>query len=176
MSEQWKAIPGYEGVYEVSDQGRVRRIGKAKGAQVGRIKKLTTKANGYVVVGMKNGSVRRVEYVHRLVMLAFAASESGRNEVNHIDGNPQNNRLENLEWASRSENQLHAIHVLKSCSPSALPGERNPQSKLTEAQVRQIRELYKTGQYSSRELADMFGVTKSPIKQIIRRKTWRHVS
>lgn len=103
--EQWKAVNGWE-QYEVSNCGNVRN------AKTGRILKPGTNKHGYLkVVFSKNGKTKD-QAVHRLVAEAFIANPSNKQQVNHINGNKKDNRIENLEWATQGENNLHANRVL----------------------------------------------------------------
>jgi hypothetical protein len=107
--EQWKSILGYES-YLVSSLGEVKRIYKNK------VEKTLTKINNghdYMCVCLcKNGIAKRF-YVHRIVASAFLDNSEKKDEVNHIDGDRQNNSLLNLEWVTRSENHIHRYKVLK---------------------------------------------------------------
>lgn len=99
--EQWRDIFGYEGVYQVSDLGRVRSL------KFGRVKVLRSYKNrdGYLKVFLWKDGKRRNIYVHRLVANAFIPnSDESKNEINHIDECKQNNRVSNIEWCDRSYN------------------------------------------------------------------------
>lgn len=108
--EVWKSIPGYEGIYEVSDLGRVRsldRIVEHLGGErrvEGRIRKLTANSDGYLGVNLcKDGSTRR-KRVHRIVLEAFVGPPEDGQECCHNNGDPADNRLENLRWGTAVEN------------------------------------------------------------------------
>lgn len=111
MTEIWKDIEGYEGLYAVSNLGRVKSYDKwierksDKGYLMpGRMMKLIKITNGYITVSVrKNGNVK-VLYVHRLVAQAFLDNPNGYGEVNHIDENKENNKVNNLEWCTRKYN------------------------------------------------------------------------
>lgn len=104
----WKDIKGYEGIYQVSDDGMVRRILKD-----GKTKPIKNRDGKYYTVCLSSRCEKKSFNVHRLVAEAFLERPEGSNEVNHKDGNKHNNRLENLEWVSQKENLLHAIEELK---------------------------------------------------------------
>lgn len=99
--EKWKDIKGYEGLYQVSDQGRVKSFVRRK---EGKILKLQTTYKGYLSV--KVGGKRVA--VHRKVAKAFIPNLDNKPQVNHIDGIKTNNNVDNLEWCTNSENQIHA--------------------------------------------------------------------
>jgi hypothetical protein len=110
--EIWKDIKGYEGIYQVSNLGRVkslaRKVIKAYGAEHNlseKIKSVNSDNFGYSVIRLHNGSGKTFK-VHRLVANAFLGEPNGL-EVNHIDGNKSNNNLNNLEYCTKSENLKH---------------------------------------------------------------------
>lgn len=111
-NEQWKPIPGYEGIYEVSAQGRVRSIDRldARGRRIrGRVLKPETNRYGHLQVGLWSGGEKCKAYVHRLALLAFIGPPPEGMEGCHNDGNPSDNRLENLRWDTRSANMLDKV-------------------------------------------------------------------
>lgn len=176
-NEEWKSIDGYEGVYEVSSLGRVRRIAGGAGARIGHILSLGKTVTGYPQVSLcKNGKPKKV-LVHRLVAKAFLGSPKQGREVNHRNGNKKDNRVENLEWVSHARNIRHAYRVLGRTMTNIRPrGEENGHSKLTRDDVIQIRRLYSTRDYTQRALGKMFGVTAKAISAIVLRKNWKHVA
>lgn len=105
--EEWRDIPGYEGYYKVSNLGQV--MSRWRGVGRWSLLKIKTKPNGYKFVCFSQKYKAKYYHVHRLVMLAFVG-ESGLH-VNHKDGNKENNRLENLEYVTRTENQQHAARL-----------------------------------------------------------------
>ena len=126
--EQWKEISGYEGLYEVSDYGRVRSVDcivKSSSRNGGlrrrpsKILKQNLKKKGYLTVDLcKDGKVRTT-LVHRIVATAFCPKAEGKDQVNHINLNKQDNRAVNLEWCTCLENVRHA-HENNAISPSSL--------------------------------------------------------
>lgn len=109
MNEVWKPIPGYEEYYEISSLGRVKRIKVGHGTQAGRIiKEYFDKHTGYCRVALSVNSKVKDYSVHRLVAMTFLPNPEEKREVNHINGIKTDNRLENLEWATPSENRIHA--------------------------------------------------------------------
>lgn len=102
MEEIWKDIKGYEGLYEVSNIGRVRSLNKRK-------KRVLKNENGYGYLRVslsKNNKLKHFQ-VHRLVAQSFIPNVNNFPEVNHINGVKDDNRVENLEWCTRNENELH---------------------------------------------------------------------
>jgi hypothetical protein len=111
--EIWKDINGYEGYYQISNQGNVRSIDRFDGVhdRKGTIIKPSLKQNGYLQVGLRMHSKRKWIGVHRLVAIHFIENPNNKPQVNHIDGNKQNNTINNLEWVTAKENQNHATKL-----------------------------------------------------------------
>lgn len=105
MQEIWKDIVGYEGLYQVSNMGRVRSLKR------NIILKPTSDMNGkgYYFVNLKRGNPKKI---HRLVAKAFIPNPDNKPEVNHIDGNTKNNKIDNLEWCTHQENCVHYTYCL----------------------------------------------------------------
>ena len=124
MAEEWKAVKGYEGLYEVSNTGKVRSIDRVVVGKDGKTKKLKGKELFFTISKMDakrrqpRASVQlwkenkaRLMPVHRVVAIAFISNPENKPTVNHIDGNPLNNNVWNLEWATYSENEKHAYRT-----------------------------------------------------------------
>jgi hypothetical protein len=110
--EIWKDIVGYEGIYQVSNFGVVKRV-KHFITKKEFILKGINNGNNYLSVNLsKDGKKERI-YIHRIVCIAFLENPDKKDEVNHIDGIRTNNNLTNLEWVTRSENHFHRYKVLK---------------------------------------------------------------
>jgi hypothetical protein len=106
---KWKPITNYEGIYEISENGDVKRIAKTNNQYgMGHILKHNI-INGYAHVQLHKDSKVKIMRVHRLVSMAFIPNEQNKPHVNHIDGNKLNNHISNLEWCTRSENVSHAL-------------------------------------------------------------------
>ena len=114
--EIWREIPGTDGYYSASSLGRIRSesVTEMRGGRPyrrrGRILRQSPHSGGYLTVG--GGSNLPSRFVHRLVAMAFYPDGDFSLEVNHKDGGKKNNRPDNLEWATRSENQMHSFRVL----------------------------------------------------------------
>lgn len=122
MNEIWKPICGYEGLYEVSNTGNVRRLEtlSAEKSRYGKRREVRHKsrllkpgktAAGYLLVVLCGESGQKSHMVHRLVAAAFCDKKEGCNVVNHIDNHRTNNRADNLEWCTQKDNVRHAIEI-----------------------------------------------------------------
>lgn len=102
--EVWRDIPGWEGRYQVSNLGRIRSI---------RVRILQPyQARGYLIASLREGDIQIRHGVHRFVAEAFIPNPDNKEQVNHINGDRADNRVENLEWATCKENNLHRCRVL----------------------------------------------------------------
>ena len=110
MIELWKPVYGYENLYEVSSEGRVRSLNRYttfrgnKKFVEGKVLRPQERRHGYLSVWLYTGDSRRQVSVHRLVAEAFCERKDGQTEVNHLNENKQDNRASNLEWCTKSEN------------------------------------------------------------------------
>lgn len=123
--EVWKDVPGYEGRYQVSDFGRVKSLPKRRGRGKGYLYAEAFLApsihhHGYAQVHLRKNGKGKSIFVHRLVASAFISNSEGKEQINHINGDKTDNRLENLEWCTNGENQLHKYRVL-GCKPYGKP-------------------------------------------------------
>ena len=170
MSERWEPVVNYEEWYEVSDLSVIRRVKAASGTHVGRILVPGYNGRGYHKVTLCNDGEQHAFTVHRIVTEAFLGIRPEGTEVNHKDGNKINNRLENLEYVTRSENALHAHRTGLS---NAVNGEKVGSSKLTEENVHEIRRLLVNETQTA--IALKFNVSNVTISDVARGVTWMHV-
>jgi hypothetical protein len=153
--EIWRDVPNYEGLYQVSNIGRVKSI-KRCGTKGGILKGVIH--TGYKRVLLKKNGVGRSFCAHRLVAEVFLGNPAGKECVNHIDGNKTNNIAANLEWCTRSENQIHAYKIgLQKPNVNKSLEVRHEQTKI------KIRQLDMNGNYiktfgSIREAAKSMGM------------------
>ena len=103
--ENWAPVKGFEGLYEVSDRGRIKRVG-------GDFLKGNINSYGYRVVKLTKDGEGKDLKVHRIVAMAFIPNDFNKSSVNHKDGNKDNNCVDNLEWVTKGENNRHAREVL----------------------------------------------------------------
>lgn len=173
MKEVWRSIDGYNGIYEVSNFGNVRslsRIDIRKNKIIGQIMK-TFKSRGYIRITLRKEGKGTKGSVHRLVLTAFSGECPKGYQCNHIDGNKLNNRIDNLEWVTPSENQRHKYDILGYSRPI---GSKNPQSKLTEAKVKEIK-LLLVKKIPVKLIAEMYKVTLKTIYNIKSESAWTHI-
>jgi len=158
MAERWLPVVGFP-EYEVSDCGRVRRV---------RVLNYAPARNGYVYVRLHACDGRRsFRSVHSLVLEAFEGVCSGK-EANHKNGIKTDNRVENLEWVTRAENNDHAFRTGLRVMPS---GEAHYNSKLTEAEAEFVRRIYP--KLNKRELGRMLGVSESTVRRVLTGESWK---
>jgi len=178
MIEEWKDVQGYEGSYQISDYGKVKSLQrKVNTRNVGgriskeKILKSSLNAYGYPLVVLCCNNIRTTTLVHRLVAKAFINNLNNCPQVNHKDGNKQNNKLENLEWVTQSENEKHAYRTgLKSKR-----GEKNCFAKLTQKAVMDIRGKIKDKENTKKYrtiIADSYNVTERTISRIVNNENW----
>lgn len=168
--EQWRPVVDWP-EYEVSDLGRVRRVGAARGAVAGAILKQKVGTTGYLRVRLSRDFYRTPVAVHRAVAMAFIPrAVSSANWVCHRDGDKLNNSLGNLYWGTPADNSADTIRHGRS-----LKGVKNASAVLSEAQVRAIREKHAAG-VAKKALAREYGVSDAAIRFAVTRYTWGHVA
>lgn len=167
MKEEWRNVKDFEGWYEVSDLGQVRRARAGKATKPGRVLKQQVGKNRRLRVTLSKNSEQTTREVARLVADAFLGPKPPGKEINHIDYNCQNNRVANLEFVTPSENVIHAY----ANGFVGGRGERQGQAKLTDHDVRLIR----NSPLGSTALATHYRVTRGTIKKVRSCDTWKHV-
>jgi hypothetical protein len=160
MQEQWKPIEGFEGLYEVSDLGNIKSLNYNH--TIGNVKLLKPVKNkgDYFQVTLYKDKIQFIKKIHRLVAQAFIPNPDNKPQVNHIDGNKQNNAVSNLEWTTSQENVIHSwengLSVMteetKNKISQSLKGEKNPfyGKHHTEEAKRKLSESHK-GKYHTEE-------------------------
>lgn len=141
-----------------------------------RAERSSSQPGGYLRIMFLDGrGVRRTIAAHRVAwMVANRRTIPALMEINHINGNKQDNRPANLELVTHTENTVHRIRVLGK-KPKARLGTENSSAKIDEAAVVMIRRLAASGEMSQAEIGRMYGVKQSTISAIVLRKSWAHV-
>jgi len=173
MAENWRPILGFEGYYEISDQGRVRSLPRPNNRNPdyhrARVLRPGRSRSRYFTVGLKVGGVETRRYIHRMVLEAFVGPARPDQEARHIDGTRVNNQLANLAWGTRKENAgdrvAHGTHPV---------GSRNGFAKLKETDIPGIRAAHAAG-ISPSAIARRFDVHRMTIVCITKGRTWTHV-
>jgi len=170
MTERWKPVREYKGVYAVSSEGHVMRVAGGSNTWAGRVLRPSLR-RGYPRVRLYRGGVKQDVDIHRLVVEAFLGRIPDDLEVNHRDGIKTNNCVDNLEVVTHAENGQHAYET-----GLLVPqrGSDHGQAKLTEAQVLGIRRLATEGM-AQRCIARQFSIGKSTVGRIVRHEAWTHV-
>jgi hypothetical protein len=173
-SEDWRPVIGWEGLYEVSNLGRVRSLDRWVRAKLnsrkfvpgavlrGRVQKPTA----YVMIRLSDGARRVRRFLHHLVLESFGYSRPDGAPCRHLNGNPGDNRLANLAWGTARENAADRVG-----HGTASRGEASGMAKLTEADVHEIRRLLRQG-LSHPDIASRFNVGRTNIENIKAGRTW----
>lgn len=160
--EIFKDIIRFEKTYQISNYGNVRN------KKTGLFVKPLYNRKGYQYVYLSYSHTGRVKwYIHRLVAFHFIPNPENKPQVNHLDGNPCNNHVENLEWCTNEENQKHAV-----LNNLHYQGEEHRDAKFTEQSILLLPELVHIG-FSMSQLVALTGVKQPSIARIICGKTWR---
>ncbi len=174
-TEQWRDVIGYEGHYQVSDQGRVRSLKKGKQ----RIRALAFTPNFYPTLCLCKDGKCKTFPVHILVLTAFVGPCPPGMECRHFPDNDRwNCKLDNLMWGTRKENAHDRIYqgtTGRGLVRPDLSGTRHYKAVLNDDKVRQLRKMWKTGAYTRSQLAKAFGVTTSTARAVVIGLTWKHI-
>ena len=164
--EIWRKIPEYEFEYMVSDLGRIKSL-KRKDS-LGRtitekIIKLNQDTNGYLQIVLSKKGLKRKMMVHRLVAEIFIKNHGNKKYVIHRDYNKKNNKISNLLWSNTKQYPK---------TNNKMMGDKNPRSKLHQEDVLAIRKMYSN---NKTELAKLFNISESTIRNIVSRRTWKFI-
>ena len=196
VDETWLPVPGWEEAYEVSDHGRLRSRDRVclrpthrskEQRRKGKIIALATLSKyGHLRANLYWKNKRTRMYIHQIVLLAFLGPRPEGLEVRHINGDPTDNRLCNLAYGTRKENSadsvLHGTKRIGALKVSAAKkgiatiwGEAHGRSKLTEADVRELRNEKQAGA-SAASLASKYNIAQATVSKICNYTSWRHVA
>ena len=172
-SENLRACPSYPGYY-ADEKGGVfsdkARNGRNKNGQLRQLKPVLNVCRGYWACSLRIGGVTKTVTVHHLVLDAFVGPRPHGMECRHLDGNKENNRLENLRWGTRSENERDKI-----AHGTDHRGEKHHAANLTWQQVEQIRREYRrhTPGFMQKDLAKKLGVSRRTVEKVLNNRTWQ---
>lgn len=154
-SEVWKDVVGYEGLYKVSEYGEVLNTKRNK------LQKSYLHGRGYDRIGLTSQGFQRNHYVHRLVGDAFLEPPKNvnQNQINHIDGNKNNNHFSNLEWVTPSENMNHAVRI----------GLLKTPISIKEKDKEVMAYLYIHTKLTQSEIADAFDVSDATVSVAVKK-------
>lgn len=167
MQEIWKPVPNFEGRYEVSSLGRFKALARTimyRDGRTGALKESMIKgslgATGYITVSFDTACKR---LAHRVVAETFLGKQEYRTTVNHLDGNKTNNAVSNLEWASYTENNVHA----RKTGLNKQHGMNCNLHKHSDQFIQAIRNVYGKYPMTYVELGNLFGLTGAHARQIV---------
>lgn len=174
--EKWLPVVGYEGLYEVSNFGRIKSLRRAYTNSIGRVHHTKniilaqSISNQYRCVTLCN-HIKKNKRVNVLVAQAFVPNPINKPQVNHKDGDKMNNTVWNLEWATSKENIRHSIEAGLKPKP-----ENTKMAKLNEFKVKAIRRLFRVKpEVSKKAVADKLNMNTSTIYYILNKKLWPNI-
>lgn len=188
QTEIWRDVVGYEGLYQISSNGRIKRLHQDQRHRCGlfRILKQKINKNGYHSIGLYKNKNRKDFLVHRLVLRAFIGQCPKKMESCHNDGNAGNNFIGNLRYDTRSNNALDRTKHGRATNPIwfiGSCGDKSPVSKLSEEQVVEIKKLLgytlknkHNKIFTLKEIAKQYGVSITTISDIKNKKIWKHIN
>lgn len=167
MVEEWKPVPGFEGKYEVSSFGRFKSLERDliySDGRKGRLKESLIKGSlgnaGYLIISL---DTKHKQLAHRIVARAFLGEPEYRTTVNHKDGNKTNNRVDNLEWATYQQNNIHA----RKTGLNKQHGENTNLSKHSDRFIQAVRNVHNKYNPTYVELGELFGISDYHARQIV---------
>ena len=178
MDEIWKEIPGFEGHYEVSSKGAVRSLNRRNAYgrnRRGKLLKLTTHPQGYKRVTLCKDGIHFERRVHVLMLEAFVGPRPTNYDACHTNDIPDDNRLENLRWDSKSQNRLDSVrNGTHAVSFRPQIGQKHYKAKVSDADVLRIREALLFGA-DRKDISSTHGISLNSVHQIATRRSWRHL-
>lgn len=171
IMEKMIDIKGYEGLYAVTKSGKV--WGYPKYNWSGRFMRFFIMNNGYLVASLYKNHIQKKILVHRLVALTYIPNPKNLPEVNHKNSNRLDNNVKNLEWVTSKQNKEHA----KALGHYKNVGKHihHSPTRLNENQVKKIRKLFAGGNFTQREIAQKFNISRYGVSSIVRRVNWKHI-
>ena len=159
-----KDIKEFEGLYQIDEELFIFNVKRLR-----VFKPHSVNSRGYITVDLFRDGKRHSFTMHRLVALTFIPNPNSLPFINHINGIKTDNRIENLEWCTASENSKHSFKI----GLQSNVGMKHPLTSLTDEDVLKIRSI--GSKLSTDEISKLFNVSKPCIRFIIKRKTWKHI-
>ncbi len=175
--EEWKDVSGYEGLYQISNKGRVKSLSRAVKYPDGSVHIFKEKmlkpglSRGYYLVPLMKNKIPSTVSIHRLIAKVFVSNPENKPQVNHKNGVKTDNRIENLEWVTNKENVQHAVDTGLKIS---VKGQDVGLSKLTDRIVLSIFNMKEECRLS--EIAHLLNIPPQTVSDIIKGKTWNHIT
>lgn len=165
--EIWKDVKGYEGIYKISSLGRIAKMDNGQNAKI--LRPFLT-SRGYLQTCLVKNTTYKVYLIHRLVALNFILNPEDKPQVNHINGNKLDNRLENLEWCTAKYNMKHAydIGLVKIGK-----GENHPMAKFTNLQVKEMRHLFYNKNFKIKAISLLYNTSYPVVYGIVKYKFYK---
>jgi len=168
-----------DGYFRIDSEGRVWKIAQRRSNQYweNRFVKIPEReikyvdSKGYINVTLTINKKLYNCKAHRIIWIYFNGNIPDNLEINHRNGIKTDNRLENLELVTCSENHKHAYKI----GLNSRKGERNGRAKLRNKNIKEIKQMHLNG-YSQRKIAKIFGVDKAQIQRVLNNKTWKHIT
>lgn len=171
-----KPIKGYEGKYAITRNGKVISYKKRKNPVIGMQRKIILKPlnQRYVIFRLSSNNKVKHFTLHRLLAIAFIPNPENKPEINHKNGIKTDNRIENLEWVSSSENAQHAIDTgLFKPNTKAMNEHNKKQRKLSKEQVQYVKDNYIPRKYPMVIFAERFNISINGISNILNNKKYQ---
>ena len=179
MEEIWRNVQDYEGLYQISNLGRIKRLAYWHNVGIKNIKKIykqerilkqSRDSSGYKQVCLTKNSKKKSYSIHKMMAIAFIPNLENKEQVNHKDGNKINNIIDNLEWCTYHENLRHAMnHDLRAI------GEKHGAAKLKNDDVLYIYKTFKNGEKTIQQLCKMFNMSYASIRDITVKRYWKNL-
>lgn len=166
MEEIWKNIPRYEGLYQVSNLGRIKSFHYHKEKEILNL----TKCKKYLQIKLSKNSITKIYKVHRLVLEAFVGPCPEGMQCRHLDNNPINNNINNIEWSTHKINMQDRI---KYKTTNTFIYENG--CKLNKTKARLIKNLLNSGKLTQKEIANQFNISQQTVSGIKNKKRWINI-
>lgn len=176
MGEIWKDIPGYIGLYQASNLGLIRSLIRWNGTNGRILKQKMSDKSGRLHITLCKNKIHKTFRVHRLILETFVGPCPPGMECRHLDGNPTNNRLDNLCWGSHSDNEKDKSRHGTKMNPVWFDnvGSKHGMAILTEKDIPGIRKMFKNG-ISCIDIAKIYNVSRGCISEVVHNRTWKHI-